>query len=70
MQSAISTSSTATAAATGFNICKKATNADQSLAANNQVDVMVVVWMDGEILDDTLAEQAVSIALTFDAVHA
>ena len=61
---------TATAANEGFKICKKATNADQSLAANNQVDVVVIVWMDGEALTDTTAGVAATISLTFSAVAA
>ena len=67
LQSAISTSTTATvAAATGFNICKIA-DLDQSLKANNQVDVVVIVWMDGEALTDSTAGVEASIALTFAA---
>ena len=58
-----------TAAATGFNICK-ISGADQSLAADSQVDVVVIVWMDGEALTDSTAGKQANVALTFSAVTA
>ncbi len=68
--SVISTSTTATiGAATGFNICK-ISGADQALAADAQVDVVVVVWMDGEALTDSTAGKAANVALFFSAVTA
>ena len=60
---------TATAAATGFNICK-ISGSDSTLAANNQVDIVVIVWMDGEALTDSTAGVAASVELRFDAVPA
>ena len=58
-----------TAAATGFNICKIENN-DQALAADSQVDVVVIVWMDGEALTDSTAGKQANVALTFSAVTA
>ena len=67
--STISTNTTATTAATsGFNICKVASNTDQSLAAGAQVDVVVIVWMDGVALNDDTAGKEANITLTFEAV--
>ena len=59
---------TATAAGTGFNICKIA-GSDHALAPDSQVDVVIIVWMDGEALTDSTAGVEASIALTFSAVE-
>ena len=58
---------TATAAATGFNICYDGGSA-HTLAAQGVVAVKVIMWLDGEALNDNTQGAIASVALKVEAV--
>ena len=60
---------TATAGATGFNICYD-NNVAHSLAAGGEVEVKVVMWLDGEALNEKTQGAIANVGLTFAAVRA
>jgi len=58
---------TATAAATGFNICYDGGSA-HTLAAQGVVAVKVIMWLDGEALNDNTQKAIASVSLKIEAV--
>ena len=62
-----SNTATATAAATGFNICYDGGTA-HTLAAQGVVAIKVIMWLDGEALNDNTQGAIASVALKVEAV--
>ena len=60
---------TATAGATGFNICYDGGSL-HTLAAQGEVEIKVLMWLDGEALNDNTQGAIANVALRFDAVSA
>ena len=59
----------ATAGATGFNICYDGGSA-HTLAAGGEVEIRVVMWLDGEALNEKTQGAIAKVGLTFAAVAA
>ena len=57
----------ATAGATGFNICYDGGTA-HTLAAQGEVEIKVLMWLDGEALNDNTQGAIARVALQFEAV--
>jgi hypothetical protein len=57
----------ATAGATGFNICYDG-NSVHTLAAQGEVEIKVLMWLDGEALNDNTQGAIANVALQFEAV--